>query len=492
MPELLFSERYGDYEFQWQRAFGKTYRVKGCLGEDRVFTCDPMTLRYISKNNQIFTTGYYMRHFTWMLMGEYALPRVYHNVHRRIRLVMNTAFSQSRVQGVFPILRSISTRAIDKLDEKIDASGLDNPVVDVYHLIQHTTADAAAEAIMGDCFNALEDDGSVEVSRIHQNIVFASSTKTKSALLVDSLLPFIPSMLLRASLSLPTTTYNLLSRYRKVTAEWSDRLYKQKLENLRLGLDTGNDLLGISAQENEKFRRMMIAAQDTTGNTLAFALFEFARYPEWQDKVRKEIMQLQGHLSCSNLDKLIYLNAHIKETLRYYPALPNNERLAVKDALLPLSAPLKTNDGRTLSELHIKKGQLVIIGIASYNRQVDGYHHWHAGLCLSVFRDPDIWGQDAHEFDPYRWTDERSATIPTGTAFGPYANLATFFGGPHICLGWRLALLEMQVILADLLSRFLFEEAEGVVIRPCVAVTMQPVSENGILHLPLQVKKLNP
>ncbi|ESK92825.1 cytochrome p450 [Moniliophthora roreri MCA 2997] len=488
IPDLVFTENYGDHEFRWQKTFGRTYKLKGCMGEDKLFTSDPAALKYIFKNNHIFTRGHYHQHLVWMLMGEWSLFRISHDVHRRIRAIANSAFSQTRLQGVFPIVRSISRKFTDKLDEKLDSTPSQDSVIDVYHLIQHATSDVVAEAMMGYHFNAVETDGGDEVSRIHQNIILISSSKTNTALLADSLFGFIPRLLLRASVNLPTATFAVLRRYRSVMSEWSGMLYKQKLDNLRLGLDKDVDLLSAFVEDNEAVQRdvkispeeikhqitsMLVAGQDTTGNTITFALLEFARHPEWQDKVRQEILQMEGDLSYSNLDKLVYLNAHIKETLRYHPALPNTERLAVEDTVLPLSTPVKTKDRSMITEIPVRKGQLVYGGLASYNR------------------DPEIWGADAHTFDAYRWIDDRMNHVKeTGTSFGPYANVSSFIGGPHVCLGWRLAISEMQVMLADLLSRFAFEAVEGVVVRPSVAVTMQPVSEKGLPHLPLRVKRL--
>ncbi|KAK7026021.1 hypothetical protein VNI00_015738 [Paramarasmius palmivorus] len=384
IPQLVFAKCYGDHEFQWQKCIRENVQTEGMPG-DKLFTSDPVALKYVFKNNRIFTKGYYHRQLVWMLMGEWSIFRIFHDVHARIRPVLNTAFSQARIQHTFPTLRGVSMRVTDKLEEIIGSNTSNVQVVNIYHLLQHATADVVAE--------------------VKENEKRNYSTKLSA----DELKDQIPTML--------------------------------------------------------------IAGQDTTGNSLAFAILELARHPEWQGKIREEILQLQGDLNCSSLDKLVYLNAHIKETLRYHPILPNTERLATEDTFLPLSKPIKTNSGHTLTQLHIKKGQLVTIGLASYNR------------------DPDIWGNDAHCFDPYRWIDERSTKLPGGTSFGPYANIASFIGGPHTCLGWRLALLGMQVILADLVSKFSFEEAGDVVIRPCVAVTMQPVSEKGLPHLPLRVKK---
>lgn len=54
--------------------------------------------------------------------------------------------------------------------------------------------------------------------------------------------------------------------------------------------------------------------------------------------------------------------------MRFHPALYQNYRQAAEDDVLPLSKPIKTLDGKYISELPIPKGMKVILSIAAYNR----------------------------------------------------------------------------------------------------------------------------
>lgn len=51
-------------------------------------------------------------------------------------------------------------------------------------------------------------------------------------------------------------------------------------------------------------------------------------------------------------------------------------------------------------------------------------------------------------------------SIPT-----TWHNITTFFGGPRICLGFRLAVLELKAALFVLLRSFEFSEIPGVDIK---------------------------
>jgi len=72
---------------------------------------------------------------------------------------------------------------------------------------------------------------------------------------------------------------------------------------------------------------------------------------------------------------------------------------------------------------------------------------------LSVNRSEEIWGPDAKEFNPDRFTH---AGIPRKHVAGVYGNLLTFLGGARNCIGYRFAIAEMKATLFVLLKRLEF------------------------------------
>lgn len=55
-----------------------------------------------------------------------------------------------------------------------------------------------------------------------------------------------------------------------------------------------------------------------------------------------------------------------------------------------------------------------------------------------------VWGEDANEFKPERWLDGARLRSTRDVPLG-WNGLLVFSGGPRICLGYRLAVLEFKV-----------------------------------------------
>ncbi|KAJ7839935.1 hypothetical protein B0H14DRAFT_2360903, partial [Mycena olivaceomarginata] len=111
------------------------------------------------------------------------------------------------------------------------------------------------------------------------------------------------------------------------------------------------------------------------------------------------------------------LKSCLQETLRFYPEEAFTERIVVHDTVIPLSESITTSTGEQISQIPVSRGQIVTVGIASYQR-----------FCRLESR----WGADADKFRPSRWFN---GTILNPDLVGPYANLLAFLAGQHTCLG---------------------------------------------------------
>ena len=103
-----------------------------------------------------------------------------------------------------------------------------------------------------------------------------------------------------------------------------------------------------------------------------WALFELCKAPSLQTELRREIRQARERkagkeLSYQDLQALPFLNAVLKETLRFAPVLPNIFRKNVEDDVLPLSQPVTLKSGQVVDRLAIPKGTRIYISVGGYN-----------------------------------------------------------------------------------------------------------------------------
>jgi len=225
---------------------------------------------------------------------------------------------------------------------------------------------------------------------------------------------------------------------------------------------------------------MILAGHETTANSLSWTALELCKHPEIQTKLRNEIRAMERKIrergdsgfTAQDFEAMPYMNAVVKESLRFHPVVPNIHRQATKDDVLPLSKPIISTTGELLHELPIPKGTKIMASIAGYNRNTD------------------IFGEDPHVFNPDRWLN--SSEGKKGTSVGVYANLFTFSGGLRACIGWRFAVLELQAFLVEIISNFeLSLDVPMEKIRREACTVMVPTIEGQVekgSQLPVRIK----
>nr|XP_012632586.1 25-hydroxyvitamin D-1 alpha hydroxylase, mitochondrial isoform X2 [Microcebus murinus] len=175
---------------------------------------------------------------------------------------------------------------------------------------------------------------------------------------------------------------------------------------------------------------LLLAGVDTVSNTLSWALYELSRHPEVQTALHSEITAALGHGSSAHppataLSQLPLLKAVVKEVLRLYPVVPGNSRVPDKDI------------------------------------------HTLVTLChYATSRDPAQF-PEPNSFRPARWLGEDPAPHP-------FASLPFGFG-KRSCIGRRLAELELQMALAQILTHFEVQPEPGAApIRPMTRTVLVP------------------
>ena len=175
---------------------------------------------------------------------------------------------------------------------------------------------------------------------------------------------------------------------------------------------------------------ILLAGRDTTACTLTWAIYHLSQSPAIVAKLRAEILDNVGKdrtPTYEDLKNMKYLQHVLNETLRLYPVVPYNVRLALTDTTLPVGGGPRGD-----SPIGILAGTPIAYSTLVMQRRTDIYPPVSATF-------PPV---DA--FAPERW----DAWTPKTWTYVP------FNGGPRICIGQQFALTEMGFTLCRLLQRF--------------------------------------
>lgn len=174
----------------------------------------------------------------------------------------------------------------------------------------------------------------------------------------------------------------------------------------------------LSALRND-CRFIVIAGSDTVAATLAFALFYLAKHPQHVPHVRKELQPLRSvnrpFLDHRLRDAAPYLNAIINETLRLHPPA---------STIMRITPP----EGITVADTFVPGDMTVFSSQYAIGRSEALY-------------------TNANDFRPERW-HSHPGLVKDASGYAPFSV------GQHSCLGRPLALMEMRLVLAEILSHF--------------------------------------
>ncbi|KAK3133498.1 hypothetical protein QOZ80_6AG0537320 [Eleusine coracana subsp. coracana] len=222
---------------------------------------------------------------------------------------------------------------------------------------------------------------------------------------------------------------------RRRTSKNLEKLYKLFggfVERRLAGGESHNDMLDAALQLHAKskltrseiaklFTDMFIGASETSNITVEWAMAHLLHHPKKMEKLRAEISTVLGSkdfVEESDLDKLPYLHAVVKETLRLHPAVPVVTR--------EVSA-----DGVSLGGFPMPLGTCVLVNL------------WAIG------RDPTAW-HEPEEFKPERFLSADAEALHfRGSDFA----YRPFGAGRRMCPGLDFAAKFVPLVLASILHR---------------------------------------
>ncbi|GAB9476262.1 Cytochrome p450 86a2 [Globisporangium polare] len=232
-----------------------------------------------------------------------------------------------------------------------------------------------------------------------------------------------------------------LKRESKVMVDLVDGILHQRLKESDEEIKDRFDVLSLSIKKARELEgegegildiptlRSFLATtifggRDTTSSLIQYCFYNLAQYPEEQDKISEELKTVDTtKMTFDDVKTLKYLDAFVWETLRLYPTVPVNVKQAAEDDVLP--------DGT-----FVPAGTEIV------------YSPYYMGR-----NNATLWGDDQLVFRPERWLEMEKR--PTAYEF------PAFQGGPRICPGMNMALLEVKIFISILLQKFHVKIQDG-------------------------------
>ncbi|MEL7001431.1 MAG: cytochrome P450 [Bacteroidota bacterium] len=336
---------------------------------------------------------------------------------KKHRKPTSEALNLRNVKSFFPIIEKITGRLLNKLGRL----ARENERIDVQREMMRYTVDITTTIAFGYEMNTLDNDQDV---------------------IQDHLEKVFPMVNDRITAPIPIWRYFKTKKDRELDRALREieATVKQFIDEAKVRLKEHPEIkenptnfleaLLVEQEKGETFSdheiygnvfSILLAGEDTTSNSLSWALFYLGQNPEMVERIRNEAEEVYGALpypvNYDSLDKLPYTEAVAMETLRLKPVAPNLYHQANEDV--------------EINGLFIKKDTPLIFQ-------------------TKVAQTDEKYFVRAEEFLPERW-------LKSGCPFsGPHTPdvIKVFGAGTRFCPGKNLAIKEMVMALSMICKNF--------------------------------------
>ncbi|XWS70081.1 hypothetical protein CRYUN_Cryun03dG0018500 [Craigia yunnanensis] len=355
------------------------------------------------------------------------------------RRMINPAFHLEKLKGMIFIFSVSCGQMIEQWKEM--ASVQSSCEIDVWPELQKLTADAISRTAFGSSY----EEGK-KIFELQKELITLTIEAMQSL--------YIPGFRF-----VPTKKNQRTKKLDKDITSMLRNVIQRKEHGMRTGQAMADDLLGMLLQHNnqdallenasgergvlkiegiiEECKQFYLAGQETTSSLLTWAIIVLALHPEWQEKAREEVLQACGkEPDFEAISHLKIVTMILYEVLRLYPPV--------------IALYQHTKKETKIREISLPAGVDITLPI------------------LLINHDPELWGDDAEEFKPERFSQGVSKASKDQLAFFPFG------WGPRTCIGQNFANLEAKVALAMILQHFSFKLSPSYSHSPYTVMILQP------------------
>ncbi|WP_113699713.1 cytochrome P450 [Nonomuraea lactucae] len=338
---------------------------------------------------------------------------------RRLRRMATESLNAAYLREYFTTI----TRVTERLKRLWTAAAVSGEPVDPLQDLMRYALEVTVGLAMGYDLNAVEQRGDGLHSRISQ---------------------IFPEINRRMNAPVPYWRVLRLPRDRRLDATVSEigGLVRDRFEQAKRRMATGaapsNFLEALVApiEGEQAFTQrellgnvltMLLAGEDTTSSTAAWAVHYLAEHPQVQERVAAEAEEVLGEEEVATdpatVGRLSYAEAVVNEAMRLRPVAPLMFLEPLREVVLRGST----------QDVRIPRGT-PIIALVTYGADRD----------TRRFPDPQA-------FRPQRWLDNTTTAVADSPPFLPFG------GGPRFCPGRNLAMIEATLITSMVCRNFALE-----------------------------------
>ncbi|KAK1273194.1 Cytochrome P450 [Acorus gramineus] len=399
--------------YEWNKTYGKIF-LSWHGPKAQLFVNDMELVKEILSNKDGAYAKQKSREYVRKLLGD-GLATTEGKKWVRLRKLANRAFHAESLKNMIPLMVASVEKMLERWSKLKE--------VEAYEEFRVMTSDAISRTAFGSSYS----EGKNVFDKMRQliNIISRNAHNVK--------LPIIERHYRTQD---DIESDNVEEEIRKSIIELIGRR-EEKVEKGELD-DYGFDFLASlvkgtrEVDENTRIsidevidecKTFYLAGHDTTLALLTWTVLLLAMEPDWQDKARKEVIEIFGYNNLASDDngfqKLKLMNMIINESLRLYPPAVLLTRAVQREV--------------KLGKLTLTPNMELLISP------------------LAVHHDPEIWGEDVHLFRPERFAEGvAKATNNNSSAYIPFGM------GPRNCVGSSFATMEAKIALSMILQRYAF------------------------------------